>query len=625
MFKEELLQQLAECRALNDKFESLFPVALKPNTAFKEWTEEVEHDLNEGLIPEKIQEIISHNIIGFNLSVLSSKYYQWSREEEQKRYERDRISVMEKSQNYLQTYRLFKSVGFADNNTVIVGANGSGKTTLANNLKKTLSSLDGIVIPAQKLLLVPTFSSIPTLKAEKAPFSEYQKQILDDKRTFTAKDNNDFPYDIAREYGSEYRKVLALLVAERNAKRNEVLDNKAEGSEFHKEEFKTTIDVVIDIWNDLIPHRTMSLDRDCNLVISYVENGEKKTYEAYSMSDGERIILYLVGRVMQAPENGLIIVDEPEIFLHRTVVDKLWNKLEKERNDCTFIYMTHDLQFATSRVGVKCWIKSYEYPSKWDIQIIDNNEIPEQLLMELLGSCKQILFCEGTSTTSLDKKIYDVLFPSYIIYPLESCKEVINYTKAYNAIPSTNKKAFGLVDSDFRTPQEINNLKAEGIYTYNVAEIENLFLVEDFLKAFQDHHRLKGNIDAIKDGIIAMLEKDKEIQCANYVSASIDYYYRMNHIAKGNSKAEVEKKVKEFNDNINIEDRYNKRMRELELYIHNKNYAKIIAVYNNKGVHSVVEKEFHLRDYHTMALDYLKIAPDEVLDSLRQLFPVELR
>lgn len=625
MFKEELLQQLAECRALNDKFESLFPVALKPNTAFKEWTEEVEHDLNEGLIPEKIQEIISHNIIGFNLSVLSSKYYQWSREEEQKRYERDRISVMEKSQNYLQTYRLFKSVGFADNNTVIVGANGSGKTTLANNLKKTLSSLDGIVIPAQKLLLVPTFSSIPTLKAEKAPFSEYQKQILDDKRTFTAKDNNDFPYEIAREYGSEYRKVLALLVAERNAKRNEVLDNKAEGSEFHKEEFKTTIDVVIDIWNDLIPHRTMSLDRDCNLVISYVENGEKKTYEAYSMSDGERIILYLVGRVMQAPENGLIIVDEPEIFLHRTVVDKLWNKLEKERNDCTFIYMTHDLQFATSRVGVKCWIKSYEYPSKWDIQIIDNNEIPEQLLMELLGSCKQILFCEGTSTTSLDKKIYDVLFPSYIIYPLESCKEVINYTKAYNAIPNTNKKAFGLVDSDFRTPQEINNLKAEGIYTYNVAEIENLFLVEDFLKAFQDHHRLKGNIDAIKDGIIAMLEKDKEIQCANYVSASIDYYYRMNHIAKGNSKAEVEKKVKEFNDNINIEDRYNKRMRELELYIHNKNYAKIIAVYNNKGVHSVVEKEFHLRDYHTMALDYLKIAPDEVLDSLRQLFPVELR
>lgn len=625
MSKEELLQQLGECRTLNEKFESFYTVALTPNMAFTEWLDEIDHDLNEGLIPEKIMEIISHNISDFNLNRLSSTYYDWSRKEERERYENDRIDIMNKSQNYLHTYRLFKSVGFADKNTVIVGANGSGKTTLANNLKKTLNSLDGIVIPAQKLLLVPTFNSIPTLKAEKSPFSEYQKKILDDKRTFTAKDQNDFPYDIAKEYGSEYRKVLALLIAERNAKRNAVIDNKAEGTVFHKEEFKTTIDVVIDIWNDLIPHRTMSLDADCNLIISYVEDGETKTYEAYSMSDGERIILYLVGRIMQAPENGLIIVDEPEIYLHRTVVDKLWNRLEKERHDCTFIYMTHDLQFATSRVGVKSWIKSYEYPSRWNIQIIENNEIPEQLLMELLGSCKQILFCEGTSTSSLDKKIYDVIFPDYIIYPLESCKEVINYTKAFNAIPNNNTKAFGLVDSDFRTPQEINDLKANGIYTYNVAEIENVFLVEDFLNAFQKYHRLKGNIDAIKDGIIAMLEKDKEAQCANYVSASIDYYYRMNHVAKGNTKAEVEKKVKEFNDDIKVEDCYKKRMRELELYIQRKSYAKVIAVYNNKGLHSVVEKEFGLRDYHTMALEYLKIAPDEVLNGIKQLFPSELR
>lgn len=625
MSKEELLQQLEECRALNEKFESRGVVELRPNIAFHEWLDEVEHDLNEDLIPEKIMEIISHNLGDLNLNSLSSSHYHWSLEGEQKRYENDRIGVLYKSQNYLQSYKLFKSIGFAARNTVIVGANGSGKTTLANNLKKTLNSLDGIVIPAQKLLLVPTFSSIPTLKAEEGPFSEYQKQVLDDKRTFTAKDHNDFPYDIAREYGSEYRKVLALLIAERNAKRNEVIDNKIDGSEFHKEEFKTTIDVVIDIWNDLIPHRSLSLDRDCNLVISYVENGEKKTYEAYSMSDGERIILYLVGRIMQAPENGLIIVDEPEIYLHRTVVDKLWNRLEKERHDCTFIYMTHDLQFATSRVGIKSWIKSYEYPSMWDIQIIDNNEIPEQLLMELLGSCKQILFCEGTSTNSLDKKIFDVLFPNFIIYPLESCKEVINYTKAFNAIPNTNTKALGLVDSDFRTKEEIGNLKVDGIYTYNVAEIENLFLVEDFLKAFREHHRLKGNIDKLKEDIVAQFEKDKESQCAYYVSASIDYYYRVHHLAKGNTKAEVEKKVKEFNDAIKIEDCYKKRMRELVLCIQNKNYAKVIELYNNKGIHSLVEKEFGLRNYHTMALDFLKIAPEEVLNSLRQLFPEELR
>lgn len=66
-------------------------------------------------------------------------------------------------------------------------------------------------------------------------------------------------------------------------------------------------------------------------------------------------------------------------------------------------------------------------------------------------------------------------------------------------------------------------------------------------------------------------------------------------------------------------------MRELELYIQRKSYPKVIAVYNNKGLHSIVEKEFGLRDYHTMALDYLKIASEKVLNGLRQLFPAELR
>lgn len=625
MTKEELLQKIQECRDLNDKFEVLYNVGVKHNTDLSDWTDEVGKDLADDKIPEKIIDIISHNIDDLNLHSLLAGHYDWNRSEYVKRYENNRLNVILKCQNFYQTYKLYKSVGYVQRNTVIVGANGSGKTTLANKLKESLNIADGIVIPAQKLLVVPTFENIPTYKAEKDPFVEYQKRILDDKRTFSAKSQNDFPYDLAKEYGSEYRKVLALLIAERNAKRNEFLDNKEDGTLYKKSEIKTTIDTVIEIWNELIPHREMFVDTDCNLVIRYKSDGEVKQYEAYRMSDGERIILYLVGRIMQAPKNGLIIVDEPEIYLHKTVVDKLWNRLEKERDDCTFIYMTHDLQFATSRVGEKSWIKSYEYPATWDIQIIDENEIPEQLLMELLGSCKQILFCEGSSTTSLDKKIFDVLFPNYIICPVESCKEVINYTKAYNALPNTNTKAFGLVDSDFRTPQEIEDLKANNIFTYYVAEIENVFLEENFIKAFKDYHHWGGDVDNIKAGIIDILDKNKEMQCANYITSRIDYFYRKNHVAKGNTKADVEKKVKEFNEDIKIEDWYNKRMKELELYIQHKNYAKVIAVYNNKGLHSVVEKEFGIRDYHEKALGFLKVASEEVVNGLRTLFPVELR
>lgn len=144
MSKEDFQKQLEECRALNEKFEALHAVSLRPNKAFNEWVNEIEHDLYDGLIPEKIIEILAHNISGLSLLNLSSKYYDWTRKEELERYEGDRIEVMLKCEDYLHTYHLFKSIGYADRNTVIVGANGSGKTTLANKLKKALNVEDGI-------------------------------------------------------------------------------------------------------------------------------------------------------------------------------------------------------------------------------------------------------------------------------------------------------------------------------------------------------------------------------------------------------------------------------------------------------------------------------------------------
>lgn len=163
MSKEDLQKQLEECRTLNEKFEALHAVDLNPNITFREWADEIERDLNEGLIPKKILEVIAHNISDLNLMNLSSTFYDWNRKEELERYEGDRVEVMSKCKDYFHTYHLFKSIGYADRNTVIVGANGSGKTTLANKLKNALHVEDGIVIPAQKLLVVPTFSNIPTL------------------------------------------------------------------------------------------------------------------------------------------------------------------------------------------------------------------------------------------------------------------------------------------------------------------------------------------------------------------------------------------------------------------------------------------------------------------------------
>lgn len=131
------------------------------------------------------------------------------------------------------------------------------------------------------------------------------------------------------------------------AKRNKFCDAYERGEKLTRQQLQSALDVVIKIWNFLIEHRTLQCDDSNNLVLT--GEGVDGSYPAFQMSDGERIILYLVGRVLLAPEKALIIIDEPEMYLHKTIVDKLWNKLELERQDCVFLYLTHDLQFAASR------------------------------------------------------------------------------------------------------------------------------------------------------------------------------------------------------------------------------------------------------------------------------------
>ena len=41
--------------------------------------------------------------------------------------------------------------------------------------------------------------------------------------------------------------------------------------------------------------------------------------------------------------------------------------------------------------------------------MLESNVIPEELLIEVLGSKENIIFCEGTDT-SIDKQIYDSMF-----------------------------------------------------------------------------------------------------------------------------------------------------------------------------------------------------------------------
>ena len=222
------------------------------------------------------------------------------------------------------------------------------------------------------------------------------------------------------------------------------------------------------------------------------------------MSDGERVALYLIAQCLCIPDNKTIIIDEPELHLHRSIMNLLWTELEKYRTDCLFIYITHDTQFAANhKQAEKIWLKSFD-GQFWEWEMVQRTELPEQLLLDILGNRKPVLFVEGTKG-SYDTKIYSEIYSNYYVVPCGSCTGVINQTKAMNNSKQLHDlKCYGIIDRDYRSDYEIESYKKDNIYALGVAEVENLFVVEELLEIVNEIMGFadKTNIENVKKYIV---------------------------------------------------------------------------------------------------------------------------
>ena len=583
---------------------------------------DVVNDIHDNAIPYYLYERIAKLLDTLAIEELRINLHNCRNKHDLNLYKQLSDNIIVNSLFVGKTYYLLKAIGFINSNVVLIGANGCGKTTFANSIRESLEKTDnGIVIPAQKLLIFPTYDFVPTYKSAYETFINRQKEVLDDKQTFNASKSNDIPYDLTLKYGSEMRILVSALLGERIARRDEYCSSIHTGDIVDTNKFKSKLDEVLEIWNNLIEHRTLFCDNSGNLKIKYSNNDETKEYPAYKMSDGEREIFYVVGRVLLSTPSSLIVVDEPELHLHKAILNKLWDTLEQKRSDCMFIYLTHDIDFASMRMAKKCWLKSYASGilEDWDLEPISGNDIPEALLMKILGSRKKVLFCEGKKN-SLDCQIFELLFPEFTITPVASCKDVINYTRAFNKIESKYAEAYGIIDRDFRTTEQLDKLKTENVFSYNVAEIENLFLLEDFIKGFAEYKNEPCEISKIKDHIMELFKRDVQQQASFYVTQKINYYFREYQVKKGKTIGEVENAFTSFISEIHIREWFDERVKYLNEIVDNNNYPEAILVYNNKGLHSIIERVFGMSSYNKKAIEYLKASGD-ARKLLRKAFP----
>lgn len=538
------------------------------------------------------------------------------------------LGIVSSYEKLVETRSFFKQLGYFHNNIVIIGANGSGKTFLTSKFKDIITNKTGVVIPAQKILIIPSYNGILSTKSTQNKLKEMYETERNSRVTYDTTKEDSIPYSYMKDSGGEFKTLIDNLLSENNELVHKRHSLAKQGLAVNYEE-QSNLEKTLGIWNFLVEHRHIKCEDGINILL---EAKDIIPYSIYKMSDGEKVILYNIAHVLQAPKGSIIIVDEPEMFLHRTILNKLWDKLEIERSDCLFVYITHDLEFASSRTSSqKCWIKSFEFSNeyisqshKWELEPLPNNEIPEELLMRILGSRKKILFCEGKKDKSYDSIILEILFPNLTISPVESCKDVINYTKAFNKIQNKNVAAIGLVDSDFRTKEELNSLKRNSVFSFSVAEIENLLLHEEFLKLFSVWIRCsKNTVSQIKQKIINQLEKEKAMQVSNIISSKIQYIYTASHIGKGNTKDEVINKLQEFSNRISIDKWYADEMAVVEDIIKRQDYDKTILVCNNKGLFVHANKVFNIGNFQDRAIQFLK-ENIEAQSILRGCFPKEI-
>jgi len=222
------------------------------------------------------------------------------------------------------------------------------------------------------------------------------------------------------------------------------------------------------------------LSVEANDEIMATRNGSLR-YSIAKLSDGERNAVLIAANVLTVPAGTLLLIDEPERHLHRSIVSPLLSLLLKERPDCAFIVSTHEPLLPVDNPGSKviltrACIYQGDSVESYDIDLLEGTAvIDDDLKKTILGERRKIVFVEGTEH-SLDKPLYSLLFPNASIVAKASCREVESAVVGIKGSAELHwVKPFGLVDNDTSEPERIADLESKGVIALNVYSVESIY------------------------------------------------------------------------------------------------------------------------------------------------------
>lgn len=204
-------------------------------------------------------------------------------------------------------------------------------------------------------------------------------------------------------------------------------------------------------------------------------------YSVAELSDGERNVLLIAANVLTVKSGTLVLIDEPERHLHRSIISPLLTNLFSRRDDCAFIVSTHDVMLPLDNPDARTLlIRGCTYRESsvraWDVDIVGSEtQIDDEIKKDILGTRRKILFIEGKED-SLDKPLYSLVFPNVSIIAKLNCRNVENTVSSIRASDNLHwVHPFGIIDNDGRPNTDINRLREKGVYALSVFSVESIY------------------------------------------------------------------------------------------------------------------------------------------------------
>lgn len=486
---------------------------------------------------------------------------------------------------------------------VVIGANGAGKTRIGTWLEVSgLEKKRTHRIPAQRSIRFPNSASPIGMQAAINGFqygcerptnwSESEWEANKFGRRLNVRYGDVGIDSVATAPIADFDKLLVLLFSE-NYTALIKFDSENEATKDKVESPVSTLKKVKRVWESVLTHRTIEYQSGEVRVKS--KDAEAESYLAAGMSDGERVVFYLVGQCLCAPLGSLIIVDEPELHLHRSIQRRLWDAIELERPDCQFIYITHDLVFAEERPGAtKIWLKSSNGDSFDWVELSPLEGVPEDLYLELLGSRQSVVFSEG-NYDSIDFDVYSAVYPDYLIRPLGSCAAVVQTTKVFREVSSVHHlECFGIVDRDYLTDGQLASYSRSGVGSPIVAEVENLFLLPEVLEVMAEKLEVgSAEVGRVYDYVFSEFERKLNAHALALTKRDIDLALGRFGVRQVDVVG-LEADFSELVAGIDISRLYNGYVDEGRMLISSRDYLGVLKVFNNKDLVGRVTSFFGL-------------------------------